>query len=61
MPSAKPILNFIVDRALLRKLDDFRFTHRFSTRAAAVKWLIEYALRAGPKPRTGGNGRPAGR
>jgi hypothetical protein len=50
MPSKKPLLNFIVDEALLKRIDDFRFKHRFQTRAAAVKWLLDWALRQKPKP-----------
>ncbi|MFO7295996.1 MAG: hypothetical protein C0P72_008230 [Clostridia bacterium] len=44
MATKKPILNFVVDPDLLRRIDDFRFQNRFDTRAAAVKWLIEWAL-----------------
>jgi hypothetical protein len=49
MPTAKPILNFVVDSALLKRLDDFRFRNRFPTRAAAVKWLLDWALREKPE------------
>lgn len=44
MATKKPILNFVVDPDLLRRIDDFRFQNRFDSRAAAVKWLIEWAL-----------------
>lgn len=50
MGTDKPILNFVVDAELLKRVDDFRFKHRFSTRSDAVRWLIESALRAGLKP-----------
>lgn len=49
----KPILNFVVDPELLKKLDDFRFKYRFVTRAAAVKWLLEAALAAKLAPAKG--------
>jgi hypothetical protein len=45
MPSSeKPYLNFVVDEKLLERVDDFRFKNRFPTRAAAVKWLLDWAL-----------------
>lgn len=46
----KPILNFVIDPRLLKRIDDFRFRHRFPTRAAAVKWLLEWALKQKPDP-----------
>ncbi len=42
--SDKPYLNFVIDESLLKRIDDWRFKHRFATRAAAVKWLLEFAL-----------------
>lgn len=50
MPSEKPILNFVVDPAMLKQVDDFRFRHRFASRAAAVKWLLDFALKQKPEP-----------
>jgi hypothetical protein len=44
MGSEKPLLHFIIEPALLKRLDDFRFKHRFTTRAAAIKWLLSWAL-----------------
>jgi hypothetical protein len=29
---------------LLKRVDDFRFRNRFASRAAAIKWLLEWAL-----------------
>jgi hypothetical protein len=43
-PSEKPYLNFIIEPGLLKRLDDFRFKNRFATRAAAIKWLLAWAL-----------------
>jgi hypothetical protein len=40
----KPILNFVVDRELLGRIDGFWHDNRFPTRAEAVRWLIEAAL-----------------
>jgi hypothetical protein len=44
MPSAKPLINFIIEPSLLKRIDDFRFKNRFGTRAAAIKWLLAWAL-----------------
>ncbi len=50
----KPYLSFIVEPPLLTKLDDFRFQHRFTSRAAAIKWLLEWALAQNPSPAKSG-------
>jgi hypothetical protein len=51
MPASdKPYLNFVIEPELLKRLDDFRFKHRFNTRAAAIKWLLDWALRQKPAP-----------
>jgi metal-responsive CopG/Arc/MetJ family transcriptional regulator len=50
MPSKKPFLGFVVKESLLKKIDDFRFENRFESRAAAIKWLLEEALKRGIKP-----------
>ncbi len=47
---AQQLLSFVVDGTLLKRLDDFRFRHRFASRAAAIKWLLEWALKQNPKP-----------
>ena len=46
----KPYLNFVIEPELLKRLDDFRFKHRFVSRAAAIKWLISWALGQKPVP-----------
>jgi hypothetical protein len=53
MPSEKPLLSFVVNPELLKRLDDFRFKHRFESRAAAIKWLLGWALDQKPKPEKG--------
>jgi hypothetical protein len=50
MPSDKPFLSFVIDPELLKRVDDFRFKNRFESRAAAIKWLLEWALDQKPKP-----------
>lgn len=44
MTTEKPILNFVIDPKLLKRVDAFRFKNRFATRAQAVKWLLSWAL-----------------
>jgi hypothetical protein len=50
MASDKPFLHFVLDSDLLKRVDDFRFKYRFTSRAAAIKWLLEWALDQKPKP-----------
>ena len=47
MPSDKPLINFVVDSELLERIDEFRFSNRFSSRAAAIKHLISSGLECG--------------
>jgi hypothetical protein len=51
--NTKPYLNFIVEPEFLKRLDDFRFKHRFPTRAQAIKWLLEWVLKQKPEPPKG--------
>jgi hypothetical protein len=51
MGTEKPFLHFNVGAELLKKLDDFRFKHRFDSRAAAIKWLLDAALKAKLAPK----------
>ena len=48
MSSEKPLLNFVIDPDLLKRIDDFRYKQRFPTRAAAIKWLLDFALNQKP-------------
>jgi hypothetical protein len=52
MGSEKPLLNFVIEPSLLKRIDDFRFKHRFPTRAAAIKFLLNWALEQKPVPKT---------
>ena len=47
----RTLLNFVVDSALLKRIEDFRFRNRFPTRAAAIKWLLDWALKQKPPVR----------
>ena len=51
MHISKMLLNFIVDDSLLKRIEDFRFKNRFPTRAAAIKWLLDWALKQKPSVR----------
>ena len=47
MPRAtedKQPVHLLLDKDLLKRADDFRFKHRFPSRAAAIKWLLDWAL-----------------
>jgi hypothetical protein len=48
MGSEKPFLSFVIESELLKRIDDFRFKHRFESRAAAIKWLLDWALTQKP-------------
>jgi hypothetical protein len=52
MSSEKPLLNFVIEPELLKRIDDFRYKQRFPTRAAAIKWLLDWALSQKPAPKT---------
>lgn len=51
MASNKPFLNFVIDEELLKKIDNFRYDNRFPSRAAAIKWLLAWALKQNPSPK----------
>jgi metal-responsive CopG/Arc/MetJ family transcriptional regulator len=44
MSSDKPVVNFVIEEDLLKKVDDYRFEKRFPSRAAAIKNLIKIGL-----------------
>jgi hypothetical protein len=48
MPTNKTLLNFVVDDSLLKRIEDFRFKNRFPTRAAAIKYLLDWGLKQKP-------------
>ncbi|GEM_PF-575855 len=50
MPRAKPLIGLNADESLIDRIDDFRFEYRFPSRAAAIKWLLEWALDQNPEP-----------
>ena len=50
MSSDKPLLNFYIDKELLDRVDEFWHAHRFTSRAEAVRWLMQAALDKKLKP-----------
>jgi hypothetical protein len=48
--SKKPYLTLVIEEDLLKRIEDFRFKNRFQSRAAAMKWLMSWALDQKPKP-----------
>lgn len=53
MPSINPLVHFVLEPEAIKKVDDFRFQHRFVSRSAAIKWLLEWALTQNPEPPDG--------
>jgi len=43
------VINFVIDPALLKRVDDFWHKQRFPNRAAAIKALLDWALKQNPK------------
>ena len=46
MPTEKPRYTIIVDEALLKEIDDFRFENRYPSRSAATLDLIKLGMEA---------------
>ena len=49
-PKQPPTMHLKMEKAMLKKLDDFRFRHRFESRAEAHRWLLDWALDQKPAP-----------
>jgi hypothetical protein len=49
--TTKPILNFTIDPALLKRLEDYWHKHKFANRAETVKFLIDAAMKANLTPK----------
>jgi hypothetical protein len=50
----KQMVHMRLDAALLKRLDDFRFKHRFESRTEAACWLMKLALDQKPAPKPEG-------
>jgi hypothetical protein len=46
----KPLVNVLMEPELLARVDDFRYSRRFKSRAAAIKYLMDWALTRNPQP-----------
>jgi hypothetical protein len=44
VPTSKPFVHLILEPELMERIDDFRFTHRYASRTAAIRFLIEAGL-----------------
>ena len=49
MPSKKPLILFVVDDDLFKKIDDYRFENRINSRSEAVRKLVEEGLKKSEK------------
>jgi len=45
MPTEKPKILMVLDKTLLEKIDDFRYSNRIPTRSEAIRRLLEEALK----------------
>ncbi len=43
------LVNVLMEPDMIERLDDFRFEKRFPSRAAAIKWLLTWALDQDPE------------
>jgi Arc/MetJ-type ribon-helix-helix transcriptional regulator len=53
VPSKDPLIQLNIPQELIDRIDDFRFAHRFPSRAATIKWLVDKALDARLAPEQG--------
>lgn len=45
------LVHVLLKKELVKRIDEFRYTHRFESRTAAIRWLLEFALSQNPKPK----------
>jgi len=45
MSTNKPVLNFVIDDELHKRLDDYRFENRLRSQSEAIRRLLDLALR----------------
>lgn len=53
LPSESSLINFVASTDLIHRINEFRYHYRFSSRARAIRWLIDAALRSGLHPEPG--------
>ena len=44
MGTDKPTLIFVIEPALLKRIDDFWHAHQFKARSEAIRWLLAAGL-----------------
>lgn len=44
MAKDKQLVHILLEKDLIKRIDDYRFANRFETRSAAIKHLLELAL-----------------
>ena len=47
----KQMVHMRLDQSLVKRLEDFRFKHRFDSRSEAARWLMKAALDAKLTPK----------
>jgi len=45
MTTEKPFLNFVIDRELLDRIEEYRYRNKIPSRAEAIRILINEALK----------------
>jgi metal-responsive CopG/Arc/MetJ family transcriptional regulator len=45
MPTDKPKIILVIEEALIKRIDDFRFENRINSRSEAIRRLLEEALK----------------
>ena len=53
MGSEKPLITFVAEEEWIKEVENFRFEKRFTSRAAAIKWLVRWALKQKPEAHPG--------
>lgn len=47
---AMKLVHHYIDANLVKKLEDYRFRHRFESQSATIRFLLEYAISKKPVP-----------
>jgi hypothetical protein len=51
------LVHHYLDAALVKKLEDYRFKHRFESQSATIRFLLEYAIAKKPVPNAKAEGK----
>ena len=44
MPTVKPVVTLVIDELTLQRIEEFRFNARFSSRSAAILYIIRAGM-----------------